>query len=196
MAPTKYTRFNALWLQDNEFKNWLIKDETSDKSARCKLCLCSFELSNMGRRAVESHARSKKHMSRAQGGREASTFKAWLQQPKPSSSAGESAHQHSTSDSPDVQCCDASSPSTSATRTSVSSSLTSYLEKEETSKAEILWTLHLVRSHQSFNSSDNMSSLFSAMFHDSAIAKQFTCNRTKCGYLAIHGLAPYFENSP
>lgn len=149
----------------------------------------------MGRRAVESHARSKKHMSRAQGGREASTFKAWLQQPKPSSSAGESAHQHSTSDSPDVQCCDASSPSTSATRTSVSSSLTSYLEKEETSKAEILWTLHLVRSHQSFNSSDNMSSLFSAMFHDSAIAKQFTCNRTKCGYLAIHGLAPYFENS-
>ena len=42
-------------------------------------------------------------------------------------------------------------------------------------KAEILWTLKLITSHYSFNSSKDTSHLFSAMFPDSHIAQQFPC---------------------
>ena len=48
-----------------------------------------------------------------------------------------------------------------------------FLTKDDVLKAEILWTLKLVANHYSFNSSADMAKLFSAMFPDSEIAKQF-----------------------
>lgn len=61
MTPQKITKFNELWLRDEKFKIWLSKDSHNDKVAFCKLCLCSIDLSNMGKAALVSHAKSKKH---------------------------------------------------------------------------------------------------------------------------------------
>ena len=50
------------------------------------------------------------------------------------------------------------------------SSLQGHVTKDDVLNAEILWTLKLITSHYSFNSSKDTSQLFSAMFPDSEIA--------------------------
>ena len=60
-------------------------------------------------------------------------------------------------------------------------------------RAEVLWTLKVVMCHYSFNSCNDISATFRAMFPDSGIAKTFTCGATKCAYLTCFGLAPYFH---
>ena len=60
-------------------------------------------------------------------------------------------------------------------------------------RAEVLWTLKVVMCHYSFNSCNDISATFRAMFPDSGIAKTFTCGATKCAYLSCFGLAPYFH---
>ena len=47
--------------------------------------------------------------------------------------------------------------------------------------------------HYSFNSCNDISATFRAMFPDSGTAKTFTCGATKCAYLSCFGLAPYFH---
>ena len=54
------TYFSKDWLEDPDFKNWLISC-TSNTQIRCKLCQKTFNLSNMGRPALVSHAGGKKH---------------------------------------------------------------------------------------------------------------------------------------
>ena len=63
-----------------------------------------------------------------------------------------------------------------------------------TLEAEIRWVLNIIYSKYSMNSSTDSGKLFSAMFPDSDIAKLFQCGRTKIGYVATYGLAPYFQN--
>ena len=63
-----------------------------------------------------------------------------------------------------------------------------------TLEAEIRWVLNIIYSKYSMNSSTDSGKLFSAMFPDSDIAKSFQCGRTKAGYVATYGLAPYFQN--
>ena len=47
-------------------------------------------------------------------------------------------------------------------------------------------------SKYSFNSSSNKGDLFSNMFPDSDIAREFTCGKTKCSYIVKFGITPYF----
>ena len=68
-----------------------------------------------------------------------------------------------------------------------------FLNKDDVLKAETLWTLKLVANHYSFNSSADMAKLFSAMFPDSEIAKQFTCGERKAAYITVFGLAEHFK---
>ena len=54
------TYFSKDWLEDPDFKNWLVSC-THNTQARCKLCQKAFNISNMGRQALVSHASGKKH---------------------------------------------------------------------------------------------------------------------------------------
>ncbi|KAK8788935.1 hypothetical protein V5799_021289 [Amblyomma americanum] len=58
--------------------------------------------------------------------------------------------------------------------------------------AEILWTLKMVASHYSYNSSAHTGELFKKMFPDSEIAKSFSCGERKSAYVVCHGLRPFF----
>ena len=59
MAKRKCT-FNDDWLRIKEFESW--PDKVPNRSvAYCKLCQQSFDVSNMGRSASNSHAKVKKH---------------------------------------------------------------------------------------------------------------------------------------
>ena len=50
---SRQTHFNLLWLTDQQYKRWVSVDERNDRNALGKLCLCSFQLSNMGKMALD-----------------------------------------------------------------------------------------------------------------------------------------------
>ncbi|EDO32721.1 predicted protein [Nematostella vectensis] len=62
LKMSKRTVFNNLWLQDPLFP-WVAQAQESTK-ARCKMCSVTFELGNMGKQALISHAKGKKHLRR------------------------------------------------------------------------------------------------------------------------------------
>ena len=66
--------------------------------------------------------------------------------------------------------------------------------KDKVLKAEILFTIHNVVNHHSFNSKKHTSALLEIMCSDSLIAKQFSCGPSKMSYMAAFGIAPYFSD--
>ena len=56
----KKTLFNEDCLKDSQFSSWIARSSHKDK-ARCKLCATNVQLGNMGKQALLSHARGKKH---------------------------------------------------------------------------------------------------------------------------------------
>ena len=58
---SKVTKFNTEWLKDPLFSSWVGVDPSSNTRARCILCGVKFELGNMGRQALISHSKGKKH---------------------------------------------------------------------------------------------------------------------------------------
>ena len=63
--------------------------------------------------------------------------------------------------------------------TTKSNTLDSFFKKSNVTSrdSEIRWTLKVIVSHYSYNSCQNISDLFKAMFPDSAIAAQFKLGR-------------------
>lgn len=60
MDPKK-TIFNNLWLEEEEFKPWLRKDNSDINGAYCVFCKKCFCLNNMERKALTNHSVSIKH---------------------------------------------------------------------------------------------------------------------------------------
>ena len=63
MNMVKTSRFHIDWLSRGEYKDWLLPEDSEPTKARCKICRKTFSLSNMGEKAVRSHAEGKKHAS-------------------------------------------------------------------------------------------------------------------------------------
>ena len=60
---SKRTYFQDGWLLSEEFKAWLRKASTKGE-ARCRLCQTNIALSNMGIKALRSHAGNKSHVKK------------------------------------------------------------------------------------------------------------------------------------
>ena len=52
--------FNPAWLENSKYKMWLQKTYVPNK-AYCRICLKTFDISNMGESALTSHIKSNKH---------------------------------------------------------------------------------------------------------------------------------------
>ncbi|GBM88592.1 hypothetical protein AVEN_197639-1 [Araneus ventricosus] len=73
---SNHTVFQDDWLSDPSFSSWLEKMPLNNKIAKCKLCVKTFDLSNMGRRAVSSHMNGIKHKKKVEASQKsASLFK-------------------------------------------------------------------------------------------------------------------------
>lgn len=59
--------------------------------------------------------------------------------------------------------------------------------KNVTLKAEIMWTLCAVMTHNSYQSNEGIGNLLSQMFPNSAIASKFLCGARKTAYMADLG---------
>ena len=60
MNKVKTSRFNIDWLSIGEYKDWLLPEDSDPTKAMCKICRKTLSLSNMGGKAVRSHAERKK----------------------------------------------------------------------------------------------------------------------------------------
>ena len=121
-----------------------------------------------------SHANGEKHKQKMPVVEESTIFSTMKNPPQQ--------HQPSTSQS----LCH-NQPS--ASRTLESSVLT-----RQVLEVEIRWALKCISSKYSKRSCDEIKYLFSIMFSDSQIAKKFTCGCTKCSYLILYGMYPYFQD--
>ena len=53
--------FSLEWTNMEQYKDWLLPDPKSKSSAKCGLCVKTFDVSNMGEYVLKSHAKSVTH---------------------------------------------------------------------------------------------------------------------------------------
>ena len=184
MNKVKTSRFNIDWLSRGECKDWLLPEDSDPTKARCKISRKTFPLSNMGEKAVRSHAEGKKHASSlkmSQGIGHVSDFFLKRQKYKQ--------RRQLLGKLVKVQVKSLCSRSIEQTSTQ----LTKLVLRKEQHKAEILCALKSVMSHFSMNSAQDIMEISKAMFPDSNIAQGMSCGPTKLSYLITFGIGPYFK---
>ena len=153
------------------FMGWLQKVDNIH-SARSSYCCKTFDIGNMGKSALRSHMKGKKHCERA-----------------PSSNS-QSFFNHSSNSSTTVSSSASSSTTPSSNNVGLVDSM---IINTSTVHAEIRWALKVVLSKFSRRSCDDIAELFATMFPDSCIAKSMSCAITKIRYMITFGLSPYFH---
>ena len=173
-------RFNLDWMNKEEYKDWLLPEQSDNTKARCKFCRRTFSLSNMGEPSLKSHAQGKKHQSIIQRSEKNPSVKGFLEK----------------KDVAEASTSEESGPSTlmSSSAEQKSSFVTKFALTKEHHKAEIIWALKSVMSHFSYNSAHDITDIFKAMFPDSSIAQHMSCGPTELSYLISFGIAPYFRD--
>lgn len=167
--------FNEAWLAVSDFRGWLEAVPTNRYEARCRLCKKTIQLGTLGVKALESHSKAEKHQLAVKSLERAQAITQFCSPPPPSSSGpGPSGLQHSVA-------------------TTSANDFRATFGSNETSKSEVLWIIHSITRHLSYNSSSDISSIFQAMFPDSNIAKTFTCGPNKISYIARFGLADFIK---
>ena len=64
MSKRSKTSFQDEWLQIEKYKSWISKVPGQPFKAKCQLCMKDFDVGNMGKSSLDSHAGSKKHKDR------------------------------------------------------------------------------------------------------------------------------------
>ena len=149
-------------------------------NARCRICVKTFTLSNMGEPAVKSHAQGKKHQSAIQGSQKSSSIKEFF---TTRDTVGASTSTKSGEGLPTIQ------PSSREQL----GQMEQFVSRKDQHMAEVRWALKTVMSHYSLNSAQDITDVFRMMFPDSKIAQQMSCGATKLSYLITFGIAPFFK---
>lgn len=172
--------FKSEWTLIPEYKDWVQGLKDQPHRAYCGVCQKSFDIGNMGVAALKSHKKGQSHIKSASiaAQRDKCGISGYLTRPS------EQKKTETASASETLPAAERSSGTLASKSSDASDAL----------NAEILWAMKVVMSHFSFNSCNELSELFVAMFPDSDIARSFTCAATKCAYLICFGLAPYFTD--
>lgn len=205
------TTFSYQWLDSTlnpEFVDWLSDVPDNKFEAYCNVCRKKFKLSNMGRQAIHSHRTGPKHTQLQNIKSRQPSLSSFFVKPSASSTELRSVATSSTEtrsvdighgslDNAAVKPC-VSSTETVKTEAGIESGksvhcATSYFNKDEVAKAEILWALKVVASKYKRSSCADIRDTFILMFPDSAIASKFTFGESKCSYVINHGIAPHFS---
>ena len=147
--------------------------EKDNHKAKCIVCGLTFELSNMGKQALISHSKGKKHVEKM---KYASKTNQQQQQPKSFFvSMSNGTQSTDTTLTEDLKVADP--PTGIALASTTGATLTQCISRDDVLNAEVLWTIKTVMLHYSMNSSSNTGELFKMMFPDSQIAQKFSLGR-------------------
>jgi hypothetical protein len=162
--PKGRNQFNKKWLKRREFSTWLKPASSSKTRAYCQICCKSFEIRSMGLSSLTSHMKGTKHvrdmkeketLDLAKKDSEfisqflVSTDVSSSQQPERSAVITlETVRTASTAGV--VQTGNDSSGNASLVN------MSSFVSRDDVSKAEIRWALKSEMSHFSYNSSSEL----------------------------------------
>ncbi|XP_060761026.1 uncharacterized protein LOC132870980 [Neoarius graeffei] len=178
-------KFNQLWLHHSSFREWVKPVDGDIFATFCSVCKRTFKLGTMGVKALDSHAQSSKHMALLNDKRQTPSVSSVF---RPAVDVSQLVPSQLPSTAKDGQSVAATVvPSTRV-------DLRTTLGSTPTMKAEVLWTLHTVAQHQSYNGNEGVSELFKLMFPDSDIAQSFRCGADKTAYIAKYGLAIHIKD--
>ena len=167
--------YNQQWELNSKYKGWLTAFKADRKNPFCKCCDRMIDILNMGESALKSHMRSKRHKNNNTiGGDQAVTLSSFGFVSCGNGNSGEAGKVGTSQSQQQAVMTIPPPPQDDATQRS-QTTLEGHVIKDNVLKAETLWTLKLITSHYSFNSSKDTFQLFSAMFLDSQIARQFAC---------------------
>ena len=140
----------------------------------------------MGRSALNSHAKGKKHNEK-EDSRKSLPMTFFRQEIVDKPSTSKQSADTSKEQSNEAQVISPQQKSSQCT-------LPFMMLTSNVTEAEILWAIRTCLTHSSLRSCDGILKLFSRMFSDGNIAKSFSLARTKCGYFINFGVAPYLKD--
>ena len=129
-------KFNIDWLSRGEYKDWLLSEDSDPTKARCKMSRKTFSLSNMGEKAVRSHAEGEKHASSLKVSQGIGCVSDFFEKTKVQTEKATPGEVRESS----------SKPKCSRSIEQTSTQLTKLVLRKEQHKAEILWALKSVMS--------------------------------------------------
>ncbi|XP_062541413.1 uncharacterized protein LOC134209440 [Armigeres subalbatus] len=188
MANNWTTVFQPCWLQDPELEAWIRRVENKPKSAYCAWCCTEFSLSNMGKQALRSHMKSKKHLSRTASGANSLINYIKLPAVPPGQSTPEAENLRSPIE-PSVQNTGRTKDQPSAGR----GQLNQFVLRNGVTEAEIRWCIQTVMNHKSLRAAEKDVAVLKRMFNDSEIASKLQLKKDKIAYMIMYGIAPYFK---
>ncbi|XP_028293606.1 uncharacterized protein LOC114456189 isoform X2 [Gouania willdenowi] len=183
-------KFNEAWQDKQAFCHWLKPVDNNVFEAFCTVCKKKIQLGNMGMKALESHAKSGKHINSIKA-KEKTLSIDGVFQPANVSQLTVNAPEAEDNVNQPAACASTAPPVTTETNGRVD--LRTTFGFTPTMKAEVLWTLNTIAKHQSYNGNEGISELFKSMFPDSDIATTFTCGSDKTAYIAKFGLAVHIK---
>lgn len=203
------TTFNNQWTDKTlcpDLALWIQSVPDNPFMAKCIWCSSLVSLSNMGRQALSSHSKGAKHLKNARRYQDSNvtTMTQFLNVQKhdhnssvasgvlPESAANNAALAETVTDANVVSGKEPVAVQTVVTK---ARKITAFTSRDDVTRAEILWTMKMVKNHYSYRSSDDMNLLFQSMFPDSSIAKQLSFGRTEVSYIVSFGLAPYLHQA-
>ena len=186
---SRQTTFNPAWLQEDLFNPWLAGVETDKCKAKCTVCGINLELSDMGKQALISHSKGKKHIDKMKllsgAKHEQEQLKSFFV-PKAKSDSSAEGTKSTGLESCKVPIPPTEIPSAEAPSTSIGgATITKCIARDDVLNAEVMWAVKTVMSHFSANSSSNTGDLFRKMIPDSQVAQRVNCGKTKCTYLSL-----------
>lgn len=217
---SKKINYQTSW--ENDF-HWLQKSKLNGY-ATCIICKKdNIYFGSMGRSAIKSHEQGKKHKEQEKNAKLCPPIKTWFassqqtQQAIPQQQAFSAVtqdigvhplpgtskddpflvltHTPSTLTTTPTLCESPSDLPTQAPSKSTEIREKWWLAKDNVTKAEILWCLHTVMTHQSLRNAEAAVSLFKTMFPDCNVATEMKLGKDKTSYSIVYGLAPYFRNN-
>ena len=200
--------FNSAWI-DNPSYTWVERFKGDASKALCTVCHKVFDVGAMGESALKSHARGAEHVTAVGVLRKKTSITSFMTLKRPDTSISKDNVNAVEFDHGDMTVPPPPANGSEQNKETVAGSddgakpcdngakpvlITNYVQKDSILTAEIMWTLKLITSHQSYSSSDDTGELFSKMFPDSEIAQRFSCASTKAHYLSVFGIADFIKN--
>ena len=176
--------FSECWFENPSYKLWLEQD--SDKyKAKCRVCIKTFDVSNMGELALASHEEGKKHINLMEMQQRSTTVDIRTILSHNIFSGSQPATGSSIS---------RTTASASSNTGNTSAGVSAFVTRNDALSAEVWWALKVNSSHYSYKSCQDINVLARQMFSDSEIAKKFTCGEKKASYFTCFAIAPYFKS--
>ena len=173
------TNFKSDWLlktdaQGHIISSWCKASKDNTKTAHCLICHKTFRCDNQGLQQVLQHAKTQLHVKLA--GSIISGQQLVL-------TSGPSSN-NSTST--------AATSQENVQQLKSTGNLSCFSYKDETLRADLIWSLKVVSSHYSYASCDNIKDTLHAMF-PGKIPDDFSMSSSKVSYMVSEATGPHFK---